>query len=103
MKLYWRDIAGNLNSNVRIKVQLRVQLKIFLDSDLNIIRSLSNVQIVCNNYFTNLYNNFKANLYLLIENYGELFIENFILFYNICHVESILKKSIITLNKKNMS
>lgn len=27
LKLFWRDIAGNLNSNVMVKIQLRVQLK----------------------------------------------------------------------------
>lgn len=31
LKLFWRDIAGNLNSNVMIKVQLRVQLKKKID------------------------------------------------------------------------
>lgn len=71
-----------------------------IDSNIKIIRSLSNVQIVNKNDYTDLYNNFKANLYILSENYGELLLEKFILFYNICHDESIIKKSIITLNKK---
>lgn len=62
---------------------------------------MSNVTEISNSYFTDLYIKFKANLYLLSENYGELFLEKFILFYNICHDESILKKSIITLNKKS--
>jgi hypothetical protein len=86
------------------KIQLRVQLsahvdnKVNKDSNLIIIRSLSSVQIANKNDFTDLYNNFKANLYLLSENYSELFIDKFILFYSICHDESIIKKSIINLN-----
>jgi len=101
LKLFWRDVAYKLDSKTKIKIQFRIQLKQNDNSNKTIIRSLSKIQIVCKGDYTDLYETFKTNLYLLSEEYENLYVFNFILFYSICHEESILKESIFSVNKNN--
>ena len=55
-----------------------------------------------NQNYTDLYKYFYFTLDLLSEEYEDLYLESFVLFYNICHDESILRDKIVTItNNKN--
>jgi CTP:phosphocholine cytidylyltransferase-like protein len=82
-----------------IKIQLRVNLKQAETDKFKLLkRSLSKVQTICNEDYTDLFNSFNSSLYLLSEEYENCYISSFILFYSICSEDSILKKSILVLD-----
>jgi len=100
LKLFWRDIVNNLDSKTIIKFQLRIQLKQKDESDkfINLVRSLSKVQIIMKGDYTEFFQILRSGLYLLSEEYEKFYVSSFVLFYSISLEISILPKSILVSN-----
>ena len=101
LNLFWRKIFNNINSQTFLKIQFRIKFQKFDNSNKKsyYVRSISKVQIINKGDYRDLFLTFVHDLYLLTENYEDLIISSFILFYSICSDESVLKKSIIVLKE----